>query len=227
VRKQTLWLRVGRLYVPTMACADDGQICEVAPVAVLRAEPGAVANLLAQRLQAAMAPQPSPDGAPAVPLAAGLPSWERFLVGAAGAAIEETADGWQIVVHRGGSQVDTRTLPPDTQLEQIAENALDALSAALAAPPLPSAEPRPTTPAAPERQHGVPRPASTPAMLLSSVLTAGALAALLLAVFSSVTDQRAYGDPANLALVGAALLLLAIFLLIWEIVLRLVARTEE
>jgi hypothetical protein len=224
VRKQTLWLRVGRLYVPTMARADDGQIAEVAPVTVLRAESKAVADLLAQRLQAPVPAALAPNGTPAVPEAAGLPSWERFLVGAAGAEIEETAEGWRIVVQRGGSQVGTRTLPSDAPPEQLAEDALGALSAALAAPPL-------VTPPLPsvveERSPAGARGGGTPTMLLSSVMTAVAMAALLLAVFASVTEIRAFGDPANLALFGAVLLLLAIFLLMWEIVLRLVARTEE
>ena len=228
MRSQTLWLRVGRLYVPTMAHTADGHPVEHTPVAVMRPDPQALASLLAGRLAQPEGAAPDAPDPLVVPRAAGLPTWERFLVGAVGARLEETADGWLIAVQRGETPLPSHTLAPDATPDALADAALQALAGAVVAPAR-----RPSSPIiAPAATADAPLvttppPAGTPAMLVSASFAAIALAALALAVFSSVADRRPFGDPANLAIFGTALLLLAMFLLIWEIVLRLVARAEE
>jgi hypothetical protein len=228
VRSQTLWLRVGRLYVPITARTPDGQPVEVGPVAVLRPDPAALGPLLAERLGASTPTATASPAAPAVPAAAGLPSWERFLVGAVGARLEEAADGWLIAVQRGDTPLASYTLARDATPDVLAEAALQALSAAVVAPTSrPSATGIAPAVAGDEPAPAPGQPGGTPAMLASASFAAVALAALALAVFSSIADRQPFGDPVNLAVFGTALLLLAVFLLIWEIVLRLVARAEE
>lgn len=64
-------------------------------------------------------------------------------------------------------------------------------------------------------------------MLLSGVFAAGAVLALLLAVYSKLFDVRIFGAISNLLMFAVALMLLGIFVLVWEITLRLIARGDE
>jgi hypothetical protein len=64
-------------------------------------------------------------------------------------------------------------------------------------------------------------------MLASGAFAMGAVVVLLLAIYSKVFDSRAFGSIGNLLTFAVALLLLAIYLLVWEIALRLVGRAEE
>lgn len=64
-------------------------------------------------------------------------------------------------------------------------------------------------------------------MLLSGVFAAGAVLALLLAIYSKLFDVRTFGAIANLLMFAVALMLLGIFVLVWEITLRLIAHGDE
>jgi hypothetical protein len=64
-------------------------------------------------------------------------------------------------------------------------------------------------------------------MLASGACAMGAVVVLLLAVYAKLFDTRVFGTIANLLAFAVALLLLAIYLLVWEIAMRLTARGEE
>lgn len=121
---------------------------------------------------------------------------------------------------------------------EIAQPALATLSATITGNPVsvptrPSPGSLETTPVPdrpPTYEHY--RPPRTTAeggatMLLSGVLAAGAVVVLLLAVYTKLADVRTFGQIANLLTLAVALLLLATYVLVWEITMRLIARTEE
>ena len=64
-------------------------------------------------------------------------------------------------------------------------------------------------------------------MLLSGVFLAGAIVVLGLAVYTKLADVRTFGQIGNLLVFAVALLLIAIYLLVWEIALRLIARSDD
>jgi hypothetical protein len=64
-------------------------------------------------------------------------------------------------------------------------------------------------------------------MLLSGVFLAGAIVVLGLAVYTKLADVRTFGQIGNLLLFAVALLLIAVYLLVWEITLRLIARADD
>lgn len=64
-------------------------------------------------------------------------------------------------------------------------------------------------------------------MLVSGVLAMGALLVLVLAIAAKLLDIRVFGQIANLLTFAVALLLLATYLLVWEITVRVIARIEE
>lgn len=64
-------------------------------------------------------------------------------------------------------------------------------------------------------------------MLLSGVFLAGAVVVLGLAIYTKLADVRTFGQINNLLLFAVALLLIALYLLVWEIALRLIARSDE
>jgi hypothetical protein len=64
-------------------------------------------------------------------------------------------------------------------------------------------------------------------MLLSGVFLAGSVVVLALAIYTKLADVRTFGQINNLLLFAVALLLIAIYLLVWEIALRLIARSED
>jgi hypothetical protein len=64
-------------------------------------------------------------------------------------------------------------------------------------------------------------------MLLSGVFLAGAVVVLGLAVYTKLADVRTFGQINNLLLFAVALLLIALYLLVWEIALRLIARSDD
>src|SRR5256885_4939498 len=64
-------------------------------------------------------------------------------------------------------------------------------------------------------------------MLLSGVFLAGAVVTLGLAIYTKLADVRTFGQIGNLLVFAVALLLVAIYLLVWEIALRLIARSDD
>ena|SRR5437667_626559 len=64
-------------------------------------------------------------------------------------------------------------------------------------------------------------------MLLSGVFLAGAIVVLGLAVYTKLADVRTFGQISNLLVFAVALLLIAVYLLVWEITLRLIARSDD
>lgn len=64
-------------------------------------------------------------------------------------------------------------------------------------------------------------------MLVSGVLAAASVGVLLLAVYTKFADVRTFGQISNLLLFAGALLLLALYVLVWEIAIRLIASAEE
>jgi hypothetical protein len=64
-------------------------------------------------------------------------------------------------------------------------------------------------------------------MLLSGVFLAGAVVVLGLAIYTKLADVRTFGQINNLLLFAVALLLIAIYMLAWEIALRLIARSDD
>ncbi len=64
-------------------------------------------------------------------------------------------------------------------------------------------------------------------MLVSAAFALGAVVAMVLAVYSKLFDSRTFGQITNLLTLGVALLLLAIYILVWEIVARMIARDED
>ena len=64
-------------------------------------------------------------------------------------------------------------------------------------------------------------------MLLSGVFLAGAIVTLGLAVYTKLADVNTFGQIMNLLLFAVALLLVALYLLVWEITLRLIARSDD
>ena len=63
-------------------------------------------------------------------------------------------------------------------------------------------------------------------MLLSGVFLAGAIVVLGLAIYTKLADVRTFGQISNLLTFAIALLLIAVYLLVWEITLRLIARDD-
>src|SRR6266852_9522955 len=64
-------------------------------------------------------------------------------------------------------------------------------------------------------------------MLLSGVFLAGAIVVLGLAMYTKLADVRTFGQISNLLLFAVALMLIAVYLLVWEIALRLIARSDD
>jgi hypothetical protein len=64
-------------------------------------------------------------------------------------------------------------------------------------------------------------------MLLSGVFAAGAVVVLALAVYAKLADSRTFGQISNLLVFAGALMLLAIYVLLWEITLRIIARSDD
>jgi hypothetical protein len=64
-------------------------------------------------------------------------------------------------------------------------------------------------------------------MLLSGVFAGGAVVVLALAVYTKLADVRTFGQINNLLIFAVALLLLALYVLVWEIALRLIARSDD
>ena len=64
-------------------------------------------------------------------------------------------------------------------------------------------------------------------MLLSGVFLAGAIVTLGLAIYTKLADVRTFGQIANLLVFAVALVLIAMYLLLWEIALRIIARTDD
>jgi hypothetical protein len=64
-------------------------------------------------------------------------------------------------------------------------------------------------------------------MLLSGVFLAGAIVVLGLAMYTKLADVRTFGQIGNLLMFAVALLLIAVYLLVWEITLRLIARSDD
>lgn len=64
-------------------------------------------------------------------------------------------------------------------------------------------------------------------MLLSGVVAAAGLGALLLALFSKLADVKTFGQIGNLLLGAVALFLLALYILVWEVTVRMIARADE
>ena len=73
-------------------------------------------------------------------------------------------------------------------------------------------------------EHGAGRRARGAQDALGGVVEALALG---LAVYTKLADVRTFGQIANLLVFAVALLLIAIYLLVWEIALRLIARSED
>jgi len=93
-----------------------------------------------------------------------------------------------------------------------------------------ASEPQPELERPPD--YGDYRPPRTTAeggatMLLSGVFLAGAIVVLGLAVYTKLADIRTFGQIQNLLMFGIALLLVALYLLVWEITLRLIARSDD
>ena len=64
-------------------------------------------------------------------------------------------------------------------------------------------------------------------MLLSGVFLAGAIVTLGLAIYTKLADVRTFGQIQNLLVFAVALLLVAIYLLLWEVALRMIARSDD
>ena len=64
-------------------------------------------------------------------------------------------------------------------------------------------------------------------MLVSGMFAASAVVVLLLAVYTKLADVRTFGQIGNLLTLAVALLLLAIYILVWEIAIRLIARADD
>ncbi len=64
-------------------------------------------------------------------------------------------------------------------------------------------------------------------MLLSGVFLAGSVVVLGLALYTKLADVRTFGQINNLLMFAVALLLIALYLLVWEITLRLIARSDD
>jgi hypothetical protein len=64
-------------------------------------------------------------------------------------------------------------------------------------------------------------------MLLSGVFLAGAIVTLGLALYTKLADKTTFGQIANLLVFAVALLLIAIYLLVWEIALRVISRSDD
>src|SRR5215472_10106199 len=64
-------------------------------------------------------------------------------------------------------------------------------------------------------------------MLLSGVFLAGAIVTLGLAIYTKLADVRTFGQIANLLIFAVALMLIAIYLLLWEVALRMIARSDD
>ena len=48
-----------------------------------------------------------------------------------------------------------------------------------------------------------------------------------LAMYTKLADVRTFGQISNLLLFAVALMLIAVYLLVWEITLRLIARSDD
>jgi hypothetical protein len=64
-------------------------------------------------------------------------------------------------------------------------------------------------------------------MLLSGVFLAGAIVTLGLAIYTKLADVRTFGQIGNLVMFAVALMLIAIYLLLWEVALRMIARSDD
>ena len=100
-----------------------------------------------------------------------------------------------------------------------------------APPPQPAREPPPEPDARPPSFAGYRPPRTTAVggltMLISTLFAAGAVVALVLAGASKVWDLRTFGQISNLIAFAIALMLLALWLLLWEITLRVIEHSGE
>lgn len=64
-------------------------------------------------------------------------------------------------------------------------------------------------------------------MLMSGAFAAGALFTLVLAIYTKLADVRTFGQISNLLVFAVALMLVAIYCLVWEITVRLIARSDD
>jgi hypothetical protein len=64
-------------------------------------------------------------------------------------------------------------------------------------------------------------------MLVSGVFASAAVGLLLLAAYSKIADVRAFGQISNLLTAATALLLLALYVLVWEVTVRVIARSDD
>jgi hypothetical protein len=64
-------------------------------------------------------------------------------------------------------------------------------------------------------------------MLASGIFAAGAVVVLALAIYAKLADSRTFGQISNLLVFAVALLLISIYLLVWEITLRIIARSDD
>ena len=112
MRYQSVWLRTGSIYVPTVGMMATGVLCDVDPVAVLPAEREALASVLAQRLAEQPPIVAAPPKVPVLATAAGVRNWKRFAEVAVGATLEESPDGWTVVRVLADGQFERRAVIP-------------------------------------------------------------------------------------------------------------------
>ncbi len=75
--------------------------------------------------------------------------------------------------------------------------------------------------------YGDYRPPRTTAEGGAGVFLAGAIVVLGLAVYTKLADVRTFGQINNLLVFAVALLLIAVYMLVWEITLQLIARSDD
>ena len=112
MRYQSVWLRAGSVYVPTIGTVATGVLCDVEPVAVVPGEREALAPVLAQRLAQQPPIVAAPPKVPVLATAAGVRNWKRFAETALGAALEESSEGWTVVRVLADGQFERRAALP-------------------------------------------------------------------------------------------------------------------
>ena len=101
LRYQSLWLREGKLYLPTMGKTPFGLYTEVEPVEILPPELGALVPRLEVALKREPPPTPDPPAGASWPTsvvqkAARQKSWLAFSKAALGIALIESEAGWDV-----------------------------------------------------------------------------------------------------------------------------------
>ncbi len=126
---QTIWLRSGRAYIPTIARPPSGVFFEVEPVEIIEPVQQAFVTAVRRCLSGTFVRVRERDRfvstdwpMSVVQKAAGFRSWRGFARQCLSMALIRNADKWQVSVGDGGAdEVESVVMPMESSVDSIAE----------------------------------------------------------------------------------------------------------